>query len=157
DVDPEEDRVELGLRDLADTPLEFALVERHDLRDIRDGVLAEPRRLCRQEDVSGGIGQSQIARQGDADDGGDLAAIERVALDHDDGPMESRLRSGGRRQVRPPDLALSDHHSTRRSRRWAADRANSRSSRGAPEYTLFSASVTSSAACRETYSRNAWL
>ena len=77
----------------------------------------------------------------DADHRSQGTCIERVALDDDDGPPESRLRPGGRAEVGPPDLPLGDHHSV------------------APKIPRAAAAVTASASggpiCSRTASRPA--
>ena len=75
-----------------------------------------------EQDVAGRLGPAQVAGERDADDGGDVAAVEGVTLDDDDGAPEAGLRARGLGQVGPPDLALGGHQSLRSKVRRAAAR-----------------------------------
>ena len=61
----------------------------------------------------------------DADDRPEGARVEGVALHDDDGAAEAGLGPRGLAEVRPPDLALGDHHSADSSVRRAARLVNS--------------------------------
>ena len=66
----------------------------------------------RQRHVTGRLGPLEVAREHDAHHGPEGARVEGVALDHDHGAAEARLGPRGLGEVRPPDLALGDHHSS---------------------------------------------
>lgn len=76
-------------------------------------------------------------------------------LDNDDWPSKTGTGSGGSGQIGPPDLTLRNHHSLRSSTRRAADETKSSLGSANPAQTRFMASVTSSGACRATYSLTA--
>lgn len=91
------------------------------------------------------------------DDGPDRALVEGIGLHDDDGSAEPRRGTGRITEVSPRAVALADHHSLDSRIVTVARRTNApgtaSSRRAAIEASI--ASVTSSGACRATYSRSA--
>jgi hypothetical protein len=63
DVDASEQQFHLGCRQLADAFREQLFVERHNLRNIRHGVLRQASRTSTEAHVSGRSGPHEIARE----------------------------------------------------------------------------------------------
>lgn len=66
----------------ADILDEVATINRHNLRDVGNGVVRQPRRIGSQQDITRSASKAEIPRQRYADDCGDSAAIESVTLNH---------------------------------------------------------------------------
>ncbi len=64
-------------------------IERDDLRYVGDGILRQPRCPTREKHIPRCPSPGRVARQRHADDRGDAASIQRISLDHDDGPSEA--------------------------------------------------------------------
>ena len=110
---------------------------------------------ARNNPLPGAAAQRRLLVRGHADDGGHAAAVERVALHHDDRAAEPRPRARGVRQIRPTDVALCHYHSVRcRMRRAAAESAGSGRVSSVSQ-TRFIASVIASESWRATYSATA--
>jgi hypothetical protein len=125
DVDSGEHQFELGSDELASSFREVGLVQRHELGNVGDRLLREAGRARRKANVPRRRCPLQIACQGDADDGGDTASIERIALYDHDGTSEAWPGATWLWQVGPPDISLSDRHQSLRLRtRREAVRAN---------------------------------
>ena len=63
------------------------------------------------QDISGGTGPFHLRREGNADDCDKRAAIQSVTLNNKDWSTKPRPRSDRIAEVRPPNLALANHHS----------------------------------------------
>ncbi len=154
-VDPGEDEVDLGLRNARDSRFEQRPVQSADLRDVGDRVLRQSRQPLGQPDVAGGVSPAQIAGQGYADDCSYSTSVQGVALDDDYRPAKPWSRSRRFGQFSPADVALADHHSTRRRARCAAAARKASSCSPRESQTRSISSVTSSGAWRATYSSRA--
>ena len=132
-------------------------VERHDLRNVGDGILGQPGYARVKQHISGCVGPLEVAGKRDADRSGNATSVNGVALNDYYGSSESRSRSGRRRQISPPNLALRYHHSARFRRRLDADAVNLSGCGSTSAQTRSMASVISSDACRATYSLTASL
>lgn len=97
-----------------------ALIQRDDKGDVGNGVLGQSGFPLRKQHIPRRVGPFQVAGEWHADYCADAAAIDRVALNDDDGSPVSRFRSRGLFEIRPPHLRLFDYHSTRRMTRRAA-------------------------------------
>ena len=113
DVDAGEDERELARGELAGALSEEVAIQGHDLRDVGDRIARQACRPGAQGDVAGGLGPAEVGGEGDADGGSDAAAVEGVTLHDDDGAPEPESGAGGRREVGPPDVSLSDYRSLR--------------------------------------------
>src|SRR5205814_762104 len=87
---------------------QFRLVERGDLRRIGDCWPGELRHLPRQERVSRGEGELNVAGQGTHDYRVDRASVDLVALQDECGMPIAGLRPSRLTEVRPPDFAAAD-------------------------------------------------
>src|SRR5947209_15145801 len=151
-VDSEEDQVQLALRDLAGAFHQLALVDGENQRHVGDGVPWQASRTRRQKDVARGICQPEVARQRYAECCRDLALIEAITLNDNDGASEPRLRADRLRQVGPPDFSLMNHHSTRRSTSCAVSVTKRSSGSATESQTALSRSVMVSGLRRVRYS-----
>lgn len=143
DVDAIEDQFQFLAGQPAGSLDQRRLVQRDDLRDIRDRVSVETSGSGRQWHVAGRLGQREVAGQSHADDRRDATAIERIALHDHNRSSETRSRALGLSQIGPPDFALADHQSVRLSVLRAAAWANSWDS-ASSSYTASRALVTRS-------------
>src|SRR5258705_849363 len=89
DVDAGEQQLHLGRRDLADAFREERFVERHNLRDIRHGVLGEAGRASTEPHVSRRVGPLEIACERYAHHRRDAASVQRVTLNDSDRPAKA--------------------------------------------------------------------
>lgn len=156
-IDPGKDQGKFRARQLPDALSQCVPIQRHHLGDIRHRVLRKSRNALRKSDVARCVRPPQVACQRRAHGGRDAAAIESVSLNHHYRPPVTRAGSGWRGKVRPPDLTLRDHHSLLSSTRRLAAETNSSVGCPSSAQTRSIASVTSSCACRATYSRTASL
>jgi len=81
-----------------------AAVKGQELGDIHDRVAGEAHRTGRQQDIPWGVGEFNVAGDHSYDCRLNPAAIERVRLNHEDRPPESRLGAARLGKIRPPDL-----------------------------------------------------
>lgn len=96
-------------------------IDRDDLRHVGDRVLRQACRPARKKHVAWCASPDGVARQRHAYDGGNAAAIQRIALGDDDGSTKAWPRASGLRHVCPPDLPLCNlYHSTLANIRRAA-------------------------------------
>jgi len=140
---------------LANPALEDASVERKDLRNVRDRRLREACLPRGKKHVPGCASPLDLGSKWHADNGCKGAAVQCVTLHHKDGSPKPRTGTDRIAEIRPPNLALSDHHSEF-SRAFRAARWNKGS--GSPwssAHTRLNDSVTASGACRETNSAKA--
>lgn len=105
-TDPAQDEVEIGGPDAASSLGEHVLVEGGQLGHVGDGVLREAGPLGCQKHVSRGVGPYLIRSEGDADDGLDVASVERVRLNDEYRPAKSRFGATGFIEVCPPNVPL---------------------------------------------------
>ena len=146
DVDSRENQLQFRLGQLSNVFPQEGFVQRDDLGDVGDGLLRQPGEPGRQTYISGGVGPFHVAGQRDADNGGNSAAVQRIALHDHNRPSEARPRTGRLREIGPPDIALGDHHSLRSKTRCAAEATNLSPSSPTSAQTLSIASVTCSGA-----------
>jgi len=66
-------------------------IDRHELRDIRYGILGKSRESRFEQNISGRAGPFQIAREWNTDDRCNVASVNSVALNDNDGMLESGL------------------------------------------------------------------
>lgn len=123
-VDAGKDEVQSAAGDFAEAIGQDVLVQRDDERDVSHRVLRQTRLGPGERYISRGISPFEVAGKRNTDDGADAAAVECVALDHDNRPPVSGRGPGGFFEVCPPDFGLFDYHSTRRMTRRAARLVN---------------------------------
>ena len=87
------------------SPQEF-LIDGDNLRYVGDGFLWKTCDARRQTHISRRQSPLEITGKRDTNDGSNAAAVQPVALNHDNRPAEPGTRTGWRRQIRPPNLAL---------------------------------------------------
>ncbi len=92
-------------RNSADMLGKETAVERDQLGNIDNGLRAQSRHAAWQQNIARCARKRQVACNRRNDDSADAAFIERIRLNYEDRPRESRLRTARLRQVRPPDLA----------------------------------------------------
>jgi hypothetical protein len=80
-------------------------VKCYKLGNVNNGLLTQSRHTAWQQNIAGRARERYVARDCGYDDSTDAALIESIRLNDEDWPRESRFRSAGLRQVRPPDLA----------------------------------------------------
>src|SRR6266508_3040098 len=83
EIDSREHELKLAPREMTDPLDEQRSIDRDDLREVGDGVLRQPGRGRREQNVARGVRPSEIARHRNTHDRRDAAAIERLALYHD--------------------------------------------------------------------------
>lgn len=159
-IDPGQNQLQLGVRQLPYAIFKKIPIQRHNLRNIRHRVFFKSGKPGRKLNIPRRVRPSQIAGKRHACHGSDPAAVQRVSLHNHHRTPKTRAGPGKSWHIGPPDLGLRDHHSFRSKMRRAADETNpSLLSLGCPNsaQALSMASVTSSGACRATYSRIASL
>ena len=154
DVDTGEEQVDLGARNPTDGLFEQPSVHSNELRHVGHRVLGQIRHSRGEQYVARCVGPPKVGGQGHADDCGQPAPVQSVALYDDYRSAKPRPGPPGLRQINPTDVALSDYHSARCSVR-RATAVRKPSSSPTSSQTRFIVSVTSSGACRATYSSRA--
>lgn len=94
-INPGKYRVELLASEFASASCQEGLVESHDLRGVGNGILRQAGCFRGQCDVARSCRPLEVARERNADDGANLALIERVALRYQHRAPEPRSRPGG--------------------------------------------------------------
>jgi hypothetical protein len=156
-IDSGEQQFQLSARELAHALGEKTPVQGHNLRDVRHRVAREPSEAGRERDVPGRDRPSKVAGQRHAHGSRDPAPVQGIALHNHNWPSKSRTGPRRSGQIGPPDFTLRDHHSLRSRIRRVADETNWSVGYPKSAHTRSMASVTSSGACRATYSLSASL
>lgn len=155
-VDPGEYQLRLLSGKLGDPFREQRSINGYNLRDVRNRIPRKASGWGAQQHVARCVRPAKIARQRNAEHGGDPAAVERFTLDDEDGPPKTGPRAHWIRQVGPPDFALRDYYHSTRRRSLLAEAAMAGSTPGSiASHTRFNASVSASGSWRATYSRTA--
>ncbi len=152
DIDSIENGFQLPARKLAVAFSELLLIQCHNQRDIGDRIFWQPSDPRLQKYISWSSRPFEIACQRNANDCSDPTSIHRITLDDDDRASETGCRTSRLADVGPPDFALCDYHSARRSVCRAASRVKSFSAGPTSSTTLFIAAATWSSSCRATNS-----
>src|SRR5256885_15776956 len=84
DVDAGQDQIEVATGEPSHAFEKDVAIQGDDLRCVRDRVLGKTGLRRLEEDIPGSVSPVEVARQRDAHDGGDPAAIERLTLHDDD-------------------------------------------------------------------------
>jgi hypothetical protein len=106
DINPGEHQLQLGVRQSAYRFGESSAVQRHGLRDVRDGILGKAGEVRGQENVPWRIRPVQIPCEWHAHNRANAAAIERVPLNHNEGTTVRRFRAQGAAKIGPVHVAL---------------------------------------------------
>lgn len=146
-VDSVDDRSDVAWRKCANSFRQLRPVKSNDQRHVGDRILGQAGRRRFEQDIAGCVGPPEVACQGNADDSSDTASIHGIALHHDDRPSETGRRSCWRVEISPPDVSLSDYHSTCRNVRRAALLLNSSTFVPTSSKTWFMAAVILSSSC----------
>ena len=151
-----ENKLQFRLGQLAHSHSQLALVESHNLRDVRHRFLGKSGRALTKKNVTWRRRPLHVARQGNTDRSRDSTPVQSITLYDQYRSAKSWLRSARFTKIRPPHLSLRDrHHSLRSSVRRAARDTNPSAGSFTSSRTRFIASVTLSGAWRATYSLSA--
>ena len=102
---PVRTRVQLRRREPADAIREGGWIQRYDLRDVGHGIARQAGCTLGQPDVAGRARPLQVAGEWDGDNGPQRAAVEAIALDHDDRWSKAWLRPRRIRQIGPTETS----------------------------------------------------
>ncbi len=155
DINSIENGFQLPARKLAAAFSELLFVQCHNQRDVGNRIFWQPSYPRLQKYISWSSRPFEIARQRNANDRSDPTSIHRIALDDDDRASETGCRTNRPADVGPPDLALCDYHSTRRSVCRAASRGKLSTAGPNSSTTLFIAAAIWSSSCLATNSARA--